>query len=128
MSSYLGCNWGVKVDVSFWSANGDNEAVRRWQVVTLKGLTGTPPAFSRVNCNESSASQFSGGAIPNILMQRTAMALPVAQDPVRIFWINRIAFILALSCCIDAYHEVFSGAVQGALYVKTQAMRRVVKF
>ena len=55
------------------------------------------------------------------------MALPVAQQPVRILGVNGVSVIFALRCRIDASHKVFGSRIQRTLNIKTKAMGWVVE-
>ncbi len=51
------------------------------------------------------------------------MSLQFAQVPVRVFWIDWIAFVFALGRRIDPRHEIVGRSIQGTLDIKAQAMR-----
>ena len=51
----------------------------------------------------------------------------IPEQPVWILGIDRISVVFAFRRGIDACYEVVSRGVQRSLYVKAQAMRRIVK-
>ena len=79
----------VEVDVRFRRTNGHDQAVPGGKAVAFLSWACAPPPLRWVDGNKAAICQLGGSSAPDILVQRTAMPLPVAKSPIRVLGINR---------------------------------------
>lgn len=105
----------VQIDFHLFGPNRHYQAVTSRQVVTLQRGPRAPPSGRWVHRNETSTGEFGGSPLPNILMQGASVALPIAQVPIWIFWVDRVAIIFPLSGGVDPCNKVLCGRIERAL-------------
>ena len=121
-------NRRIEIDFGFRSADRNNEAITRWQVIALLSRTSPPPTLGRVDSYETAGSKIGGRAFPNVLMQRTAMPLLISQTPIGIFRIDKVVIVFTFRSGVDARNEIGCSCIKRSLDIKSQSMRRVMKF
>lgn len=120
-------NGCVEVNVSLRRADRDDEAVAGRQAVAFLGRARAPPALGGVDGDEATVGQFGCCASPDVFMQRAAMPLSIAKNPVRVLGIGRVAIVFAFGGGVDAGHEVVGRRVQRTLNIKAQSVRWIVE-
>jgi len=117
----------VEVDVRFRRTDRDDQAVPGRKVVAFQSGACAPPTLRWVDGDKAAICQLGGGSAPDILVQRTAMPLPVAKNPMQVLGINRDTIIFQLRCRVDPSDKVRCRRIERALHIEAQPMRRVVE-